>query len=471
MKFCDEFCRMLSGVTQSSGKPTGIISSLLKDRVGLVATHFDKNCHDIDTSSLDVASTGLPSSSSPAPAPPSSLSGRNTSSGKTYGSPFHTEDYPKASYVERSEREQIDDLLEESFVLQLMKSRVLPILDLKFELSKCRITPLKVSKRGGIATIEYKLEQIPRERTAQDIISKTLVGKWRRDGNLKQVFDNLKILWSYCIWHGRSDSKSGGYESRLKICEPIAYFVDYNFMLTSNGSGTTFEALLKDNNLDLIEPAVTQSAKWLAKLHRTTPAGVQNIFSTREEEEKLHKWYQHLSLLFPDYAPRIQRLLSYILHEQKKLNPKFFVFINGDFNPLNIIVEGSDLTVVDFEHSCVFDPAKDLAYFISYLVMRKEKYSLNLDVEALEQIFLRNYLQEVSSTKTTEAAEAAPAAAPAALATSLQRIDLYKARSYLQNLHFRYWTLKKKLDDSYLGYWVANTEKCIEDQINKKCHL
>jgi thiamine kinase-like enzyme len=424
--------------SQFSNISVGLIASFVQGKDRWNETYFKHNYLVLDVDSRYTSTT-------------SSLSRQKEPVERAYESSSSSEDYLMSYCAESNSKEQIDDLLEEGFMIQLMKSRVIPCLNLKFEISKCTINPLKISKKGGIATIEYQLElRPPLGQSKGELISKTLIGKWRRDGRLKQVFDNLMILWSQGAW--KEGSRGIDKRSRLRICQPIAYFSDYNFMLTSSANGVQLENFLKDgdNNPNVLETAVIQSAKWLANLHSMAAAHSQNIFSLKDEEEKLSKWCEHLSTLYPAFAARIQKVLYCILDEQKKLEPKDFVFIHGDFHPLNILVDGSHLTVVDFEYSCVFDPAKDLGYFLSYLVMRKKKYGLSLDIEELQQVFLRKYVEEMSSTTEVPT-----------IAASLQRIDLYKARSYLQHLHFRYWTLKRSLDGSYLRHWVTEAEKCM----------
>ncbi len=435
-------------MSQFSDISIGLMVSFAEGKDRCIQTYFRNNYDVID------ANSSFTSSGS------SSFSRHEEPVERTYDSSSSSDDYLMSHHAESNSKEQIDQLLEEDFIIQLMKTRVLPGLNLKFEISKCTISPLKVSRKGGIATIEYQLEQIPGVQSKGELISKIFIGKWRRDGKLKQVFDNLMILWSEGLW--RETSYESDKQHRQRICQPIAYFPDYNFMLTSNANGVQLEDFLEngDNSPDVIETAIIESAKWLAKLHSTIAARGQNIFSVKDEEEKLREWSEHLSVLYPAFATRIQKVLCYILQEQRKLNPTHFVFVHGDFHPLNILIDGGVLTVVDFEHSCLFDPAKDLGYFISYLLMRKEKYGLSLDIEGLQQNFLGKYVEEMSST--TEAP---------VIAASLQRIDLYKARSYVQHLHFRYWTLKRRLDVSYLRYWVTEAEKCVEAHLNQECHL
>jgi thiamine kinase-like enzyme len=440
MKFWDECCGIQTFMSQFSNMSVGLIASFVQGKDRWNETYFKHNYLVLDADSRYTSTT---SSSLPHHKEPVERTYESSSSSSS-------EDYLISYRPESISKEQIDDLLDESFMIQVMKSRVLPGLNLKFEISKCTINPLKVSRKGGIATIEYQLTQKLGGQSKGELISKTLVGKWRRDGRLKQVFDNLMILWSQGPW--KEGSHGSDMRSRQRICQPIAYFSDYNFMLTSSANGVLLENFLKDgdNNPNVLETAVIQSAKWLANLHSMAAARGQNIFSLKDEEEKLSKSYEHLSALYPAFAARIQKVLLYILDEQKKLEPKDFVFVHGDFHPLNILVEGSHLTVVDFEYSCVFDPAKDLGYFLSYLLMRKEKYGLSLDIEELQQVFLRKYFEEMSLTTEVPA-----------IAASIERLELYKARSYLQHLHFRYWTLKRRLDESYLRHWVAEAEKCM----------
>lgn len=426
--------------SQFSNVSTGLITFLVEGIDRWNETYFKDSYRIINSNSPYNSSTT------------SSFYNRKDPVQRTYNSSSSSQADITSQHPQSNTEEQIDQLLEEDFILQLMKSRVLPGISSKFDISKCIINPLKVSRRAGIATIEYRLTQIPGTQSEEESISQSFIGKWRRDGSLRQVFDNLTVLWSPGLWRDRS------YESDLRICRPIAYFSEYNLMLTSNAYGVQLEDFLAhgDTNPNLIRTAVTQSAKWLAKLHSTTAALCQNIFSFKDEEERLYKWRDHLSALYPPFAGRIGELSSQILEEQRKLDPMSFVFIHGDFHPLNILVDEDHLTVVDFEHSCLFDPAKDLGYFISYLLMRREKYGLSLDIEALQKIFLRKYVEEMSSSVEAQG--------------SLKRVDLYKCRSYLQHLHFRYWTLKRRLDESYLRYWVTEAEKCIEAHLNQKCH-
>ena len=54
--------------------------------------------------------------------------------------------------------------------------------------------------------------------------------------------------------------------------------------------------------------------------------------------------------------------------------------------------------MINFEQSCIFDPALDLGYFIAKLISAKRKYNLPLDVEeVLEKRFLDKYTAKISA--------------------------------------------------------------------------
>jgi thiamine kinase-like enzyme len=309
----------------------------------------------------------------------------------------------------------------------------------KLNLSDCRILNCEVnrlrSKRRKPA-IEFDLSI----QNKEEFISKKFIGKWSSDDRGDEVFDLLDEIWQ----------KRYMENDNLKICEPIAYFPDYNFMLTTKARGLELGKVLKQDDVSLLEIYVRQAAKWLAKLH-SIHVILGDTYNMQVEEEKLKKWYKHLSWLYPDFTEKIQNMLYCVLDKETSLNPEYFTLIHGDFNPNNIFVEGNDITVIDFEDSCIFDPAKDLGYFVAKLLSAKRKYHLSLDVDSLEKIFLCTYSKELSISKIS--------------IDPLRRVNLYKARSYLKHLHSRYWTGRNSRDPDPVDckFWLDRVEECLQN--------
>jgi thiamine kinase-like enzyme len=327
---------------------------------------------------------------------------------------------------------------------------------------KCEIIPLKIRKSRAV--LEFKL-QMHSKKSNQSLVYqqptyKSVIAKWRRDGKGKEIFNHLQQ-----VWHRGFDRRARD-DDHLKMYEPLAYFPRYNLMLTSKANGIRLKDMLlkekeKGNNdyARLFERYTMQAACWLAKLHNIHPAP-GSIYSIQTEEKKLDEWYSHLSWIYPDFAKQIHDILIYgILEKEKLLGPKCFTLIHGDFHPGNIFVDGSDLTVIDLEASCIFDPAKDLGYFIARLLRLKKKYQLSLDIEIMKKRFLERYITERASAEEEGV---------------LERLRVYEARSYVEILHSKYCIHLHFGDSTHYDrhkpapmdcqYWMNKAKGCLQGQ-------
>jgi len=343
----------------------------------------------------------------------------------------------------------VDYFLNEAFVSNFFEVHVLPRLNLsEFRILKCEINRLKSRRRKP--AIEFRLwlnNKNNNDNHKQQQTSINLVGKWRNDELLKETFDLLQELWSKGFQSGDDDY--------LKISKPIAYFPDYNLMLASKANGIELGKMLMEGDASVLENYIIQAASWLAKLHNIDVRSGR-AFSLETEEAKLRHWSEHLCFLYPDFAEKISNLFSLILDKERSLDSKCFVLIHGDFHSGNIFVDGNDITVIDLEASCIFDPAKDLGYFIAKLLATKKRYQLALDIR-LQERFLEIYTANIRSSSYKKGI--------------LERVDIYKARSYIQLLHSRYcrhihfkdYTRyeKHKLDPIDFRYWIKRAEECL----------
>ena len=368
---------------------------------------------------------------------------------------------------------QIDYFLDESFVRNFFELNLSNLNLSDFRILNCQTNLLK--RRKSKAAIEFKLHlRYKRNDNSQhnhhrsnSSISKSIVGKWRSDGRGKEVFDLLQEIWT----KGFARDDGNNY---LKIYEPIAYFPDHNLMVTSKAKGVRLKELIIKCNYDhqtaqLIKTCITRAAKWLARLHSLPlPINSNNrvLLSIENEEKKFNVWSKHLTDLYPDFARRVNRILSQILQMEKSvINRRNFVLIHGDFHTGNIFVDDEhNLTVIDFEQSCIFEPTFDLAYFITKLLSIKRKYKLlSLNTDELEKLFLDRYHYYYRAAEVVSRAEAARA--------SLERLATFKARSCLEHLHSRYcqhlhsrnWTYYSphKPDSIDFEYWLNKAEQSI----------
>lgn len=79
---------------------------------------------------------------------------------------------------------------------------------------------------------------------------------------------------------------------------------------------------------------------------------------------RLDPYYRRIAAVHPDLAPGLGRLIASALDSARR------TLVLGDFSPKNILVHGKGLTVVDFETAHAGDPAFDLGFFLSHLLLK-----------------------------------------------------------------------------------------------------
>ncbi len=277
--------------------------------------------------------------------------------------------------------------------------------------------------------VEFKLGLLGEERRRS--MTKTIVGELRPDNHGQRIFNLL------------SELRQNGFDSKsdLKVCEPLAYFPEWNLLLRSRVDGRELSTILASDNR-LLHVYVTHVAEWVAKLHSTSVDRVER-FTVRNEEKIAHDRLQRLSHAYRRYAEDLRDLTSRVLAEKRTVHRDKFTLIHGDLHPKNILVNDPSLTVIDFDHACIFDPAKDVGYFLAelfiQLTIRRKTYELGLEPRKLRDFFVKAYSSKLSG------------AFP-------RRIAAYEASSYLE--HANYCLLMGKFDQLDFEHWLHEAEEC-----------
>lgn len=81
------------------------------------------------------------------------------------------------------------------------------------------------------------------------------------------------------------------------------------------------------------------------------------------EQLRLDPYYRHVARLHPDLAAPLSALVDECLATRRTL-------VHGDFSPKNILLDGDDLFLIDFEVGHFGDPAFDLGFFLTHLVLK-----------------------------------------------------------------------------------------------------
>jgi 5-methylthioribose kinase len=81
------------------------------------------------------------------------------------------------------------------------------------------------------------------------------------------------------------------------------------------------------------------------------------------EDLRLDPYYRQIARVHENLTPEIERLIASVWHERHCL-------VHGDFSPKNLLVHGDCVWLIDFEVGHYGDPAFDLGFFLSHLMLK-----------------------------------------------------------------------------------------------------
>jgi 5-methylthioribose kinase len=81
------------------------------------------------------------------------------------------------------------------------------------------------------------------------------------------------------------------------------------------------------------------------------------------DDLRLDPYYRQTAAVHEDLAPQIERLIASVCRERHCL-------VHGDFSPKNLLLHDERLLLIDFEVGHYGDPAFDVGFFLSHLVLK-----------------------------------------------------------------------------------------------------
>lgn len=143
------------------------------------------------------------------------------------------------------------------------------------------------------------------------------------------------------------------------------------------------------------------------------------------DELRIEPFYRSIARVHPDLASRIDSLIASLA------NPDRRCFVHADFSPKNILVHSEGLTVVDFETAHGGDPAYDLGFFLSHLLLKAVRAAPEeAPYLALTRSFRESYLERAGARGDPELERRANAHAAAC---ALARVDGTSTVDYLDD--------------------------------------
>ena len=171
---------------------------------------------------------------------------------------------------------------------------------------------------------------------------------------------------------------------------------------------------------------------YLATIHRQTAndAAIKERWSDREvfEQLRIDPFYERIAVVHPEIDAPIKKLIR----ETAELS---LCAVHGDFSPKNVLIANRKITLVDYETGHFGDPAFDLGFFLSHLLLKTVLHaSRRQEMLELIRVFWTNYqrgLDGLAEVSEFSAAELARRTIANTAACMLSRIDGKSPVDYL----------------------------------------
>lgn len=168
---------------------------------------------------------------------------------------------------------------------------------------------------------------------------------------------------------------------------------DYAFaMQAAPAEHVVWKQLLLDGHADICVAGTL--GKYLAAIHRQTAQrpDLQSRFGDTQvfAELRVDPFYRRMAQVSREAAPHIERLIA-------EMFATAVCLVHADFSPKNVLIAGERIVLVDFETGHYGDPAFDLGFFLSHLLLKSVRHADRFaEYTALTDEFWRTYLAGIS---------------------------------------------------------------------------
>jgi len=258
------------------------------------------------------------------------------------------------------------------------------------------------------------------------------VGAWRQDERGGQIHEVMRAL------------RQSGFDgtSGLAVPQPLGYFPRIRLVMMEKAGGSLLRQWIYNPSTDW--PAMMPPvARWLAKLHASR-VRVSRRLTAKEETSTIQGWLADLAASDAPWLAhereRIGELLDEILARLSQRGPRDLRLIHGDCHLENILVRNGEVTVVDWEHAAMADPALDLGFLLAQVEIQSDRYwwgrglASPLDPEGLTRALLDEYCRTAPGP-------------------SLALLPVYQARTYVQHIVHTL-RMKGREDPSHVTRWL-----------------
>jgi thiamine kinase-like enzyme len=129
----------------------------------------------------------------------------------------------------------------------------------------------------------------------------------------------------------------------------------------------TWKEILLSGETSVSRPLAIACGRLLGQLHAGSWASIEiaGLLDDRTyfDQLRLDPYYRHVARVHADLGPDLERLIDSIWQHRLCL-------VHGDFSPKNLLVWPGHLLLIDFEVGHYGDPAFDLGFFLTHLVLK-----------------------------------------------------------------------------------------------------
>ena len=138
-------------------------------------------------------------------------------------------------------------------------------------------------------------------------------------------------------------------------------------MTAAPGGNRTWKAILLSAELSESEAIARICGSLLGQLHAASwqDAAIARRLDDRTyfEQLRLDPYYRQAARVHPDLRPELEGLIDSVWQHRRCL-------IHGDFSPKNLLISPGEVLLIDFEVGHFGDPAFDLGFFLTHLVLK-----------------------------------------------------------------------------------------------------
>lgn len=197
-----------------------------------------------------------------------------------------------------------------------------------------------------------------------------------REARERPVFTAMRALWEQGFGDGAPDG--------IRIARPLAAVSDWQLLLMEDAPGTSLACLDESERSSAIEAA----GRTLAKLHRCR-LPVQGRHTVEDELRLLKRWVAVVSQISPEMQLPLEEAFAEAEDALTRCQNFEPALVHRDFYEKQVLVNGHQTVLIDFDTLCRSDPAIDLGNFLAHLKWAGLRHLG--DAEHLEQAFLRGY--------------------------------------------------------------------------------